>query len=234
MGFATGSFKFRRDFGAELSRAAGRFVGRDKTDISRHGPGGLGMRLAQSARPAEGYPAAECNLTSWKETSMQLHDLQDLYVDQLRDLYSAENQLVKALPKMVKAASNEQLSESFEQHLEQTRGHVDRLKQVFDKLGKKPTGKVCKAMQGLIEEAKETMEEDADPEVMDAGLIAAAQRVEHYEIAGYGTVRSFAKLLGDTAAARLLQQTLDEEGETDKKLSRLAETTINVEAARPA
>ncbi|HWE94748.1 MAG TPA: ferritin-like domain-containing protein [Tepidisphaeraceae bacterium] len=165
---------------------------------------------------------------------MQLHDLQDLYVDQLRDLYSAENQLVKALPKMVKAASNEQLSESFEQHLEQTRGHVDRLKQVFDKLGKKPTGKVCKAMQGLIEEAKETMEEDADPEVMDAGLIAAAQRVEHYEIAGYGTVRSFAKLLGDTAAARLLQQTLDEEGETDKKLSRLAETTINVEAARPA
>ncbi|MDB5330021.1 MAG: ferritin-like protein [Phycisphaerales bacterium] len=165
---------------------------------------------------------------------MQLHDLQDLYIDQLRDLYSAENQLVKALPKMVKAASNEQLSESFEQHLEQTRGHVDRLKQVFDKLGKKPTGKVCKAMQGLIEEAKETMEEDADPEVMDAGLIAAAQRVEHYEIAGYGTVRSFAKLLGDTAAARLLQQTLDEEGETDKKLSRLAETTINVEAARPA
>jgi ferritin-like metal-binding protein YciE len=165
---------------------------------------------------------------------MQLHDLQDLYIDQLRDLYSAENQLVKALPKMVKAASNEQLSESFEQHLEQTRGHVDRLKQVFDKLGKKPTGKVCKAMQGLIEEAKETMEDDADPEVMDAGLIAAAQRVEHYEIAGYGTVRSFAKLLGDTAAARLLQQTLDEEGETDKKLSRLAETTINVEAARPA
>jgi ferritin-like metal-binding protein YciE len=165
---------------------------------------------------------------------MQLHDLQDLYIDQLRDLYSAENQLVKALPKMVKAASNEQLSESFEQHLEQTRGHVDRLKQVFDKLGKKPTGKVCKAMQGLIEEAKETMEEDADPEVLDAGLIAAAQRVEHYEIAGYGTVRSFAKLLGDTAAARLLQQTLDEEGETDKKLSRLAETTINVEAARPA
>ncbi|MDB5292320.1 MAG: ferritin-like protein [Phycisphaerales bacterium] len=165
---------------------------------------------------------------------MQLHDLQDLYVDQLRDLYSAENQLVKALPKMVKAASNEQLSESFEQHLEQTRGHVDRLKQVFDKLGKKPTGKVCKAMQGLIEEAKETMEEDADPEVLDAGLIAAAQRVEHYEIAGYGTVRSFAKLLGDNAAARLLQQTLDEEGETDKKLSRLAETTINVEAARPA
>lgn len=165
---------------------------------------------------------------------MQMQELQDLYIDQLRDLYSAENQLVKAIPKMVKAASNEQLSESFEQHLEQTRGHVDRLKQVFDKLGKKPGGKVCKAMQGLIEEAKETMEEDANPEVMDAGLIAAAQRVEHYEIAGYGTVRSFAKLLGDNAAARLLQQTLDEEGETDKKLTRLAETTINIEAARPA
>ncbi|MDB5357893.1 MAG: hypothetical protein JWN24_4346 [Phycisphaerales bacterium] len=165
---------------------------------------------------------------------MQLHELKDLYVDQLRDLFSAENQIIKALPKMAKAASNEQLAQSFQEHLEQTRGHVDRLKQVFDQLGKKPTGKVCKAMQGLIEEAKETMDEAADPEVMDAGLIASAQRVEHYEIAGYGTVRSFAKLLGDDAAARLLQQTLNEEGETDKKLSRLAETTINVEAARPA
>ncbi|MDB5293419.1 MAG: hypothetical protein JWL69_4660 [Phycisphaerales bacterium] len=165
---------------------------------------------------------------------MQLHELKDLYVDQLRDLFSAENQIIKALPKMAKAASNEQLAQSFQEHLEQTRGHVDRLKQVFDQLGKKPTGKVCKAMQGLIEEAKETMDESEDPEVMDAGLIASAQRVEHYEIAGYGTVRSFAKLLGDDAAARLLQQTLNEEGETDKKLSRLAETTINVEAARPA
>ncbi|MDB5300818.1 MAG: ferritin-like protein [Phycisphaerales bacterium] len=165
---------------------------------------------------------------------MQMDDLQDLYVEELRDLYSAENQLVKALPKMAKAASNEQLAQSFQQHLEQTRGHVDRLKQVFDKLGKKQTGKMWKGMQGLIEEAKELMEEDADPEVMDAGLIAAAQRVEHYEIAGYGTVRSFAKLLGDNAAAKLLQQTLNEEGETDKKLSKLAESTINIEAASPA
>lgn len=161
---------------------------------------------------------------------MQMKALQDLYIDQLRDLYNAENQLVKALPRMAKAATNEQLSRSFMEHADQTRGHVDRLKQIFEKLGKKPTGKVCKAMEGLIEEAKETMEEDAEPEVLDAGLIAAAQRVEHYEMAGYGTVRSFANLLGDKEAAKLLQQTLEEEGATDKKLTKLAESTINIEA----
>jgi ferritin-like metal-binding protein YciE len=161
---------------------------------------------------------------------MQLQDLQDLFVDQLRDLYNAENQLVKALPKMAKAASNEELSQGFLDHLEETKGHVDRLKQIFDKLGKKPTGKVCKAMEGLIEEGKEAMEEDAAPDVMDASLIAAAQRVEHYEMAGYGTVRSFAKLLGDSESAKLLQQTLDEEGACDKKLTKLAESTINIEA----
>jgi ferritin-like metal-binding protein YciE len=164
---------------------------------------------------------------------MQLEALQDLFVEQLRDLYNAENQLVKALPKMAKAASSEQLSQSFLDHLEETKGHVDRLAQIFENLGKKPTGKTCKAMQGLIEEGKEAMEEDAEPEVMDAALIAAAQRVEHYEMAGYGTVRSFAKLLGDAEAAKLLQQTLDEEGACDKKLTKLAES-INVEAAEPA
>jgi ferritin-like metal-binding protein YciE len=166
--------------------------------------------------------------------TMQMEDLRDLYVDQLRDLFNAENQLIKALPKMAKAASNEQLSQSFLDHLEETKGHAERLKEIFSELGEKPTGKVCKAMEGLIEEGKETMEEDAEPEVMDAGLIAAAQRVEHYEMAGYGTVRSFAKLLGETQAAKLLQQTLDEEGACDKKLSKLAESTINLEASKMA
>lgn len=161
---------------------------------------------------------------------MHLQNLQDLYVEQLRDLYSAENQLVKALPKMAKAASNEQLSQSFLDHLEETKGHVERLKELFDKMGKKPTGKVCKAMEGLIAEGKEAIEEDAEPDVLDAGLIAAAQRVEHYEMAGYGTVRSFAKLLGDKDALRILTQTFDEESAADKKLSKLAESTINIEA----
>jgi ferritin-like metal-binding protein YciE len=165
---------------------------------------------------------------------MQMEDLRDLYVEELRDLYNAENQLLKALPRMAKKASDETLAESFEMHTEQTREHVERLNQIFDKLGKNPTGKVCKAMKGLIEEGKEMMEEDAEPEVLDAGLIAAAQRVEHYEIAGYGTVRSYAELLGEKEAMRLLQKTLDEEGETDKKLTKLAEELINIEAQQPA
>ena len=165
---------------------------------------------------------------------MQMQDLQDLFVEQLRDLYNAENQLLKALPKMAKAATNEQLSAAFEEHTEQTREHVARLAQIFENLEEKPTGKVCKAMKGLIEEGKEAMEEDAAPEVMDASLIAAAQRVEHYEIAGYGTVRAYAELLGDTRAAKILQKTLDEEGQTDKKLTALAEDVINIEAAQGA
>ena len=161
---------------------------------------------------------------------MEMEDLRDLYIEELRDLYNAEKQLVRALPKMAKSASDDQLKQAFETHLEETKGHVDRLEQIFEKLGKKPSGKTCKAMQGLVEEGKETMEEDAAPEVMDAALIAAAQRVEHYEIAGYGTVRTYAKLLGDDQAARLLQKTLDEEGQTDKKLTQLAESSINLEA----
>jgi ferritin-like metal-binding protein YciE len=162
---------------------------------------------------------------------MEMTELQDLFVDQLRDLYSAENQLVKALPKMAKAANDEKLKDAFLSHLEETKGHVERLTEIFEKLGTKPSGKKCKAMEGLIEEGKEMMEEDAEPEIMDAGLIAAAQRVEHYEMAGYGTVRAYAKLLGDTAAAKLLTQTLEEEGAADKKLTHLAESVINVEAA---
>ena len=161
---------------------------------------------------------------------MEMQDLQDLYVEELRDLYNAEKQLVKALPKMAKKATHEELKGAFTEHLEQTKEHVERLEQIFEQLGKRAGGKTCKAMQGIVEEGKEMMEEDATPEVMDAALIAAAQRAEHYEIAGYGTVRTYAKLLGDDRAAKLLQQTLDEEGETDKKLSGLAESSINLDA----
>jgi ferritin-like metal-binding protein YciE len=161
---------------------------------------------------------------------MEMSSLQDLMVDQLKDLYNAEGQLVKALPKMAKAASNAQLQQAFTTHLEQTKGHVDRLEQVFETLGQSAKGKTCKAMKGLIEEGKEMMDEDAEPEVMDAGLIAAAQRIEHYEMAGYGCVRTYAEMLGNKQAAKLLQQTLDEEGKTDKLLTDLAEKVINLEA----
>ena len=161
---------------------------------------------------------------------MKLDSLKKLYIEELRDLYHAEGQLVKALPKMAKAASSPQLRSGFEEHLEQTKGHVQRLEQIFEKLGVSPKGKTCKAMQGLVEEGEELLKEDSDPSVLDAGLISAAQRVEHYEIAGYGTVRAYARSLGEEEAARLLQQTLDEEGETDKKLTRLAESLINAEA----
>jgi ferritin-like metal-binding protein YciE len=162
---------------------------------------------------------------------MKLETLQDLYVSELKDLYSAENQIVKALPKMAQAATDQSLRAAFEEHLAQTQGQVRRLEQIFERLEKSPGGKTCKGMQGLLAEGQELLKEDAEPAVLDAGLIAAAQRVEHYEIAGYGTVRTYATLLGDERAVRLLQQTLDEEGATDKKLTRLAETAINVEAA---
>jgi ferritin-like metal-binding protein YciE len=167
----------------------------------------------------------------FRRVIMEMEELRDLYVEQLRDLYHAENQLVKALPKMAKAASDEQLKTAFLDHLEETKGHVERLTQVFERLGVKVAGKKCKAMEGLIAEGGEMIDEDAAPEVKDAGLIAAAQRVEHYEMAGYGTVRAYAKLLGDTAQARILQQTLDEEGAADKKLTQLAESVINIAAA---
>jgi ferritin-like metal-binding protein YciE len=158
-----------------------------------------------------------------------IKSLRDLLVDELRDLHHAENQLVKALPKMAKAASHDELKEGFQEHLEQTRGHVDRLDRCFKILGEKAKGKTCHAMQGLVEEGKEAIEEDAPDAIKDAKLIGAAQRVEHYEIAAYGTARSFAQTLGETKVADLLQETLDEEGETDKKLTALAET-INEEA----
>ncbi len=155
--------------------------------------------------------------------------LKELYVDELKDLYSAENQLVKALPKMAKAASSDELRQGFEKHLEQTRGHVQRLEKIFQALGESPKGKTCKGMQGLIEEGSEATEEDYEGSVMDAALIGAAQRVEHYEIAGYGTVRSMAETLGEDDQVSLLEETLEEEKETDEKLTELAEQ-INTQA----
>jgi ferritin-like metal-binding protein YciE len=156
--------------------------------------------------------------------------LQDVYVDQLKDLWSAENQLLKALPKMAKGASNAKLRTAFEEHEVMTRTHVERLEKIFAQLGEKPGGKKCKGMEGLIEEGEETLEEHEMSITRDAALIADAQRVEHYEIAGYGTVRTMANMLGLGDQAQLLQQTLDEEGETDKRLSALAETVVNIEA----
>ena len=161
---------------------------------------------------------------------MKLNTLQKLYTDELRDLYNAENQLLKALPKMAKAASSEELKEAFEKHLEQTKGHVERLEQVFEELGEKPKGKTCRAMKGLIEEGSEILEEDGEESVLDAGIIVAAQKVEHYEIAGYGSVRTFAHLLGKDKSAALLQTTLDEESETNEILNKLAESVVNPEA----
>jgi ferritin-like metal-binding protein YciE len=162
---------------------------------------------------------------------MELSSLRELYISELRDLYSAENQILKALPKMAKTASSDELKNGFNEHLEQTKTHVERLEQIFKDLDVSPKGKKCKGMEGLIEEGKELMEEDAQPEVLDAGLICAAQKVEHYEMAGYGCVRTYARMLGDEEAAELLQQTLQEEEETDKKLTDLAESTINLQAA---
>jgi ferritin-like metal-binding protein YciE len=161
---------------------------------------------------------------------MTENSLKELYIDELRDLHNAENQLVKALPKMAKASSSDELREGFEEHLEQTRGHVERLEQIFERLNEKPRGKKCLGMEGLVREGAEIMGEDFEDEAMDAAIISAAQRVEHYEIAAYGTVRDFAQILGYDEDASLLQETLDEEKETDRKLTELAKQ-INVEAS---
>ena len=157
--------------------------------------------------------------------------LHDAFIDELRDAYDAEKQITKALPKLVKAAASPELRAAFEAHLEETRGQVERLEQVFASLDEKVRGKHCDGMAGIIEEGKSVMEEEFDDTTMDACLIASAQRVEHYEMAGYGTARAHAQLLGFTKAARLLQQTLDEETRTDKKLSQLGETKVNMQAA---
>jgi ferritin-like metal-binding protein YciE len=161
---------------------------------------------------------------------MSLDTLEKLYMNELRDLYSAENQLLKALPKMAKGASSPDLKDAFQKHLEQTKGHVERLEELFEQLDESPKGKTCQAMKGLIEEGSEILKEEGEESVRDAGMIVAAQKVEHYEIASYGSVRTFANLLGQDEAARLLQSTLDEESETNEILNRLAETVVNPEA----
>jgi ferritin-like metal-binding protein YciE len=157
---------------------------------------------------------------------MKLETLDDLFVHELKDLLSAEKQLVKALPKMAKGASNDALKTAFEEHLEQTKTHVKRLEEIFGLIDKPPRAGTCQAMEGLVKEGGELLEEDGAETVKDAALIGAAQRVEHYEIAAYGTTRTLAKILGNSAAVDLLQQTLDEEKETDEKLTQIAMNEI--------
>jgi ferritin-like metal-binding protein YciE len=161
---------------------------------------------------------------------MKLETLKDLYIHELKDLYSAENQIIKALPKMAKAATNKQLATGFEEHFEQTKGHVARLERILTSHDESTRGPKCEGMEGLLKEGEEMIEEDAEEEVRDAGLIAAAQRVEHYEMAGYGCARTYAELLEDRDGAQLLQTTLTEESDTDKKLTKLAKSAINVAA----
>ena len=163
---------------------------------------------------------------------MELETLKDLYLHELKDLFSAEQQLVKALPKMAKAASNKELAGGFQAHLEQTKEHAQRLQQILTSHKATTRGPKCKGMEGIVAEGAEMIEEEADDEVKDAGLISAAQRVEHYEMAGYGTARAYAELLGDQKGARLLQTTLEEERQTDEKLSKLAKSAINVAAVK--
>ena len=162
---------------------------------------------------------------------MRKDSLRTLYVDELRDLYNAETQMVKALPKLAKASSNAELRQGFEEHLRQTSEQVSRLEQIFEMIGEKATGKKCVGMEGLVKEGAETMKEEYEDSVMDAALIGAAQRVEHYEIAGYGTVRAFAELLGENEHVSLIELTLEEEKQTDAKLTQLAEQ-INSEAGQ--
>src|SRR2546430_3010416 len=169
-------------------------------------------------------------LKTEKKGNMKLDTLQKLYINELRDLYSAENQLLKALPKMAKGASSDELKEAFETHLEQTETHVERLEEIFEELDESPKGKTCHGMKGLIEEGSEILDEEGDPSVIDAGIIVAAQKVEHYEIASYGSVGTFARLLGEKKAEELLQATLDEESEANELLNELAESTVNPEA----
>lgn len=163
---------------------------------------------------------------------MELQTLKDLYIHELKDLFSAEQQLVKALPKMAKAASNKELAAGFQEHLEQTKGHAQRLKQILSSHQQTTRGPKCKGIEGIVAEGAEMIEEEADNEVKDAGLIAAAQRVEHYEMAGYGTARTYAELLGDKEGTKLLGLTLEEERQTDQKLSKLAKSAVNVAAAK--
>jgi ferritin-like metal-binding protein YciE len=166
------------------------------------------------------------------EYPMKLNSMHDLFIDELKDLYSAETQLVQALPKMAKAASSPELQQAFQQHLEETREHVKRVEKIFSALNASPRGKKCVGMEGVIEEGKELLNMQGQPEVIDAGLIGAAQRVEHYEMAGYGTARAHAEQLGHSDAVQLLQQTLNEEEAADEKLTQIATSMVNVQAAK--
>ncbi len=160
---------------------------------------------------------------------MENNTLRDLYIDQLKDLYDAENRLTKALPKLAKNADSEELRDAIEEHLEQTRSHVDRLKQIFTSLGEKPSGRKCVGMAGILDEGEEILDEDYEESVMDAAIISAVQRLEHYEIAAYGCAQAWAEILGETQASSLLEKTLDEEKRADQKLTQLAED-INTQA----
>ena len=159
-----------------------------------------------------------------------MNQLRDAYLELLQDLYDAERQITQALPQASQAASHQELKQAFDEHLQQTQGQIQRLEQIFQRLGQRPGGKPCVVMQALIQEAQEKIQRGGDPDTLDAVLIACAQKVEHYEIAGYGTARTWALFLNDADAAELLQQTADEEGATDQRLTRLAETRINREA----
>lgn len=161
---------------------------------------------------------------------MKLNTLKDLYIHELKDLYSAEKQIIRALPKMAKAAASKDLAKGFQEHLEQTKEHAVRLENILSSHDQTTRGPKCRGMEGVLAEGAEIIEEEADDEVRDAGLIAAAQRVEHYEMAGYGTARTYAELLGDKEGAKLLQTTLDEESATDQKLTKLAQSSVNLAA----
>jgi ferritin-like metal-binding protein YciE len=206
-----------RSHGAQIHTASGVLLAIKETHTFRN----ISSKR-QSASPLE--------LTD-RRNMMRKESLHHLYIDELKDLYSAETQIVKALPKMAKASSNAELRQGFEEHLRQTSEHVSRLEQIFEMLGEKATGKKCLGMEGLIKEGSETMQESYADALMDAALIGAAQRVEHYEIAGYGTVRAFADLLGESEHVSLIDQTLQEEKQTDDKLTQLAER-INSEASQ--
>jgi ferritin-like metal-binding protein YciE len=165
---------------------------------------------------------------------MELDTLKALYIHELKDLYSAEKQSLKAMPKMMKAATDESLAEGFRMHLEQTKEQVTRLEQILKSHGESTRGPVCKGMQGLIAEGEEMLEEDGDEEVLDAGIISSAQRIEHYEIAGYGCARTYAEALGDKEGAQMLQATLQEEIASDKLLTKVAKSVVNLKAAKKA
>jgi ferritin-like metal-binding protein YciE len=162
---------------------------------------------------------------------MSLDSLDKLFLEELKDIYNAEKQILRALPRMAKAAETPELTQAFTNHLRETEGQVTRLERIFKELGQTPRGKKCKGMEGLLEEGKEILEEDGDPAVIDAALIAAAQRVEHYEIAAYGCLRTYAELLGYSQAQNLLQQNLQEEEAADKKLTKIGESGVNQAAA---